>query len=1169
MPGKSFTKDLYRSIFKSRARFLSIMAIITLGVGFFAGINATEPDMILSADQYYREHNLADFHLISPLGFKDEDIVNVRKTTGVAAVQEAYTKDVFLTSTAGTTSTVRLYSYDPADSTGQPGISTPEVIEGRLPERIGEMAIETGNHVPDEIRIGSRVTLSVPTDDELRDSLKTGTFIVVGRISSPMYITFERGQTNIGDGSVGFFAYIAKTSFAMDKITDLFVRTKSSPALAAYSAAYKDHLVPIQDAFEKLGKDAIGAETQKLRDELEKGKAELQLNKDKAERELADGEQKLLDAEKKITDGEQKLSANETKYTQELADKKTLLETGRSELNQGKTTYFENYKKWLDGYAAYVDGQARLNESSQKLDAAKAQIDQGENELAASKSQLDSAKSQLDGLAQMIQALKAVRDNLPPDGTALTQAEFDQVIAAISTISPELAGGLSLSILYDDPYAVTKIRGTLDQQINSLEQTLSVQMQQYNGGLDQYNAGADKIADARQQYEDGLASYQDGLDQLNASKAELDNGKAQLDAAKVTIDENEKKLITGEAALPKGEVDLQAELAKARRELADGRLKLNEGRATYETEKADALQKIADAEVKIRDAGQKILEIPDEWYVLTRDGNPGYAGYGEDARRVGSVAKVFPLFFFLVAALVCLTTMTRMVEEQRIQIGTLKALGYSTLTISSKYLIYALAASLSGALIGLAIGFRLFPGVIMNAYGMMYQIPNRLTPDHALYAAISIFIAVVTTVAATLMAILSELRAHPAVLMQPKAPKPGKRILLERIQPIWKRLSFSHKVTARNLFRYKRRLLMTVIGIAGCTALLVTGFGLRDSINAIMGKQFDEIFIYDGLMVVDTEKDAAQRDTAQILGKNAQVTAYLDVLNETVSGLVPDSSRSYEVNLIVPSDTTAFKNFYDLHERVSRQKIDLPAEGAVISEKLASLLDVKKGGTITYRDSENRTYTVTVTAITENYLTHYLYMSPQAFDKLTYRTPVYNTAVFNLKDAAGIDRKAFKEYLLSYDGVLGAVFTLSMAEEFTKTINSLNVVVLVLILSAGALAFVVLYNLTNINITERIREIATIKVLGFRDKEVSAYVYRENMILTIIGTLAGLVLGFALHRFVMGTMEIDTMMFGKDIKWLSYVMSIALTMTFSIIVNIFMFYHLKKVNMVESLKSIE
>lgn len=1169
MTQKSFFKDLRRSIFKTRARFLSIMAIIALGVGFFAGINATQPDMLLSANKYYRDQNLSDFRLVSPLGFKDSDIQAVREVSGVSQVQTGYAKDLFFSTEAGDAATVRIFSYDAASSADQPMLNKPVVIEGRLPENSGEIAIETGRNVPDSIAIGSQVTLTLPVGEALEDYLKTASYTVVGRINSPLYINFERGQTNIGDGSIGFYAYIARADFLMEKVTDVYVRTSESLELSAYTDAYQDHLKPVQGALETMGQAAILADTQLLRDELALNKAKLLDSKTKAETELAAGEKKLQDAALAISEGETELSANESKYTKQLADQKAELKKAKADLEAGWLLYYEKNDFWIASNQSYLSGLDELNRSKIQLDQVQLQIDQAESTQAAAKAQLDAAKSQLDALQASINGLKTVRQTLPAEVPGMTEPEFAQLISDTRVYSTDLADSILTNFKYDDPDLLSELTQAFDTTIAQSEASYAAGLADYNAGMAQYQAGMKLIADSKLQYSAGLLAYQSGIAKLAEAKTQLDSGRVELDQGKLVLEQSAAKIKSGESALKKGERDLQAELADARVKLDEAKQSLAEGRTEFEAEKADALLQISDAETKIRDAERMIIEIPDQWFVLNRDANPGYAGYWDDAKRIGAVASVFPLFFFLVAALVCLTTMTRMVEEERVQIGTLKSLGYSTLKIASKYLVYALLASLIGALGGLAVGFAVFPAVIMNAYGMMYQIPDRLLPYHLNYAVISVLIAVVTTVAASLMATLQELRATPAVLMKPKAPKPGKRIFLERIKPLWKRLSFSKKVTARNIFRYKRRLLMTVIGIAGCTALLLTGLGIRDSVTAIMGKQFKEIFVYDGLIALDTEIDAAKIEPSLIFGTNPEVKSYQKVMNETVSAMSDGSGRSFEVTLLVPENPDALPAYYDLHERSNGQKLSLSGNGAIITEKLANLLKVRAGDTISWRDSENRTYRVAIAGIAENYLTHYIYLSPDYFDQITFRTPQYNMLVFNLENAAKLDEKTFKEELLSREGVLAVMFTKNIADDFSRSLNSLNYVVLVLILAAGALAFVVLYNLTNINITERIREIATIKVLGFRDKEVSAYVYRENMILTGIGTAGGLVMGFILHRFVMGTMEIDTMMFGKNIQPLSFLLAIALTLSFTIVVNVFMYYHLRKVNMVQSLKSVE
>ncbi len=1124
MNQKSFRKDLFRSIFKSKARFLSIMAIIAMGVGFFAGIKATEPDMILSADQYYQQHNLSDFHIISPLGFRDEDIAAVQAIDGIEQVQTGYAKDYFTTTTTGTEYTTRFFSYDRNDA-GQTMINQPALIDGRLPEKSGEIVIEQGKLITEKIPLGSRITVSLPADEQVGDTLKTAVFTVVGHADSPLYISFERGQSNIGDGSINLFAYIIETDFTMEKITDLYIRTTESSQLMAYSDAYAASIQPIQDVLDTLGEQTIALQTQDLRTELDDNKTELQDSKTTAETELADGAQKLADAAQAIRDGEQELLDQDALYNQQLADQRALLDQGLAGVAQGNAQYAVNLALWQQGVADYEDGVIQS-------DAAKVALDQ-------SLIQLGQLQGAIDGLT-------ALRATLPADSLVMTDTELALFIANVDVFAPDLADVLTLTCHADDPALLATLTGTIGPAIAQM--------------------AADKAL-GQAAYDAGMTQYQVGEVQLAAAKAELDASELQLDQARIQLDQSAIDLAAGEAALTQGEKVLRHKLADARRKLADAKVELADGQAEYEMQKADALKEIADAEVKIQDAELALLEIPDHWFVLNRDSNPGYAGYGDDANRIGAVAQVFPLFFFLVAALVCLTTMTRMVEEERTQIGTLKALGYGTLTISSKYLVYSLLASVSGSVIGLLVGFQLFPGVIMKTYAMMYRIPVQLTPFNLEFATIAVLIAVVTTTAAALLATLQELRAVPAVLMQVKAPKPGKRIFLERIKPIWKRLTFTHKVTARNIFRYKARLLMTVIGIAGCTSLLLTGFGLRDSVNAIMEKQFSEIFVYDGLIALDTDKTTSGSDLAAIL-EQPEVTATMDAHNETVTA-VATGGREYEINLLVPDASANLTEFYDLHNRLTKARITLPAEGAVVTEKLTELLGIGVGDLITFRDADNRTYQVKVASIAENYLTHYIYLSPAAFTAATLRTPQANTVVFNLADPTALDSKAFKEDLLSNEQVLVVMLTQNLATDFNKMISSLNYVVLVLILSAGALAFVVLYNLTNINITERIREIATIKVLGFRDREVSAYVYRENMILTFIGTAAGLVLGFFMHKFVMGTMEIDTMMFGKDVNWTSYIFSVVLTVSFSVIVNIFMYYHLRKINMVESLKSIE
>ena len=1158
---QSFYKELVRSIWQSRGRFFSVMAIIFLGVSFFAGINATEPDMVLSADKYFKEQRLSDLRIFSPLGFKEEDLASLRQQPGVAVVQKGYSKDLFFTTSSGTTSIVRLLSYEPSSFAGQDGVNIPYLVDGRLPEKSGEVMLVTGG-LPAELALGSTVTVTAPGAEELSAILAVEQFTVVGFIHSPLYITYERGQTNIGDGSIDYIAYALEEDFKLAAYNEAYVLLQDTDKELAYSAAYEALLAEPQAAVEKLGRQAMARDTRALRAELEEGKQTFLAEKREAEKKLAEVQQELDAAERALIEGEARLKEQEKRYTKEMAAAKVELALGKEALEQGKLQYFDGYAAWLEGYNQYQDGRADLLEAKAELDDAKVRLEAGERELEAARSELENAKQQLNYMQNIIALLREIEAGLPDSEGGLTEEELRELKARLEQIDPALAALLENY----DPNLINSLRSALQETIAELEKQYETGRKQLEEGERQLAAAEKTLQENRKLYEEGWQAYQDGLRKLSSSKKELEQGKIELDRARKEIAENSLRLLQGERELLTAEAELQVSLAAGREELESGKEELAAGREVFLQEKEEALQKIAEAEAEIKEAERRLLELPQGWFVYTRDGNPGYTGYGDDAARVGAVAKIFPLFFFLVAALVCLTTMTRMIEEERTQIGTLKALGYGTWIISAKYLVYALLASMTGSILGFAVGFQLFPKLIMTIYGAMYDIPHLLCPFHLNYALISLAIAILTTVVAALAACLATLQATPAQLMQPKAPKPGKRIFLERLPFFWERLGFIQKVTARNIFRYQKRFWMTVLGISGCTALLLTGYGIRDSVNVITDKQFADIFLYDGIVIVDADRET---DLNRLLAESSEINTYTSALMEVVTVYQQQGNKGYEANLLVPEHEGNFINFFALQERVSGNPLPLTAEGAVVTEKLAQLLDVSSGDRLIYRDTDNRTYEFVVAGIAENYFGHHLFMSQEYFDAVTLREPRYNAGIFTLQSADNFDDRQFRESLLAEDGVVGITLTSSFQTTFRDTLKSLDYVVWILILAAGALNFVVLYNLTNINITERLREIATIKVLGFRDGEVASYVYRENMILSLLGTLLGLVLGIILHRFVIETMEVDNMMFGKNILPVSFLYAVLLTILFSVLVNFIMYFKLRQVDMVESLKSVD
>ncbi|WP_042202800.1 FtsX-like permease family protein [Paenibacillus camerounensis] len=623
----------------------------------------------------------------------------------------------------------------------------------------------------------------------------------------------------------------------------------------------------------------------------------------------------------------------------------------------------------------------------------------------------------------------------------------------------------------------------------------------------------------------------------------------------------------GEAELAKGRAELEAaeqQLAQAAGQLTEEQRQAQAGAGSGAAEQLEAArEELAEGEAQLA-----ALTLP-KIYVTDRNANPGYAEYKDNADRLSAIASVFPVFFFLIAALVSLTTMTRMVEEHRLQIGTLKALGYGNRDIMAKFLVYGTLASLAGAAVGLAVGFTLLPAIIFDAYSSLYNLPDLIKSFYPSYSIISIIVALVCTTLTAWFAARVELRGNAAVLMRPKAPKSGQRILLERITFVWKRLSFVQKVTARNLFRYKQRMFMTVFGVAGCTALILTGFGLKDSIGSIAPKQFGVIMKYDALVALQTDATAeAQQSYEQLISGEPAIAGTLDVAQETMTARA-SGVNDQDVYLFVPEAADSLSDYVSLQDRSTGEARKLTDEGVIISEKLAKLYGLKAGDTLTLADSKNEPFGLLVTGITENYVMHYAYMTPAYYTSVFGKEPVFNTSLLNYNAPDSAWEEQFGERLTANGRVAAVSFSSSVGTAFDDTMKSMDVVTLVLIVSAAALAFVVLYNLTNINVSERIRELSTIKVLGFYDNEVTMYIYRENILLTLLGIAAGSGLGIVLHSFVLQTAELDATMFAPVIEWPSYIYAAVLTMLFSGIVMAFMHIKLKRIHMIEALKSVE
>ncbi|MBR4622420.1 MAG: FtsX-like permease family protein [Ruminococcus sp.] len=926
-------KDTAREIRRSLSRFLSILAIIALGCGFFAGVKATMPDMVSTAEDYFKDKKLMDAKLVSSVGFKSEDVQAVRHADGVKAACPGYSADLFYY--YNEQNVVLKFMSLPDNTFEDQKLNTPTVLEGRLPEKAGECAVEVKMNSPDTFKVGEKLVLTSPYEDkDISEILSTDSFEIVGIVTSPLYIGYERDNSNVGSGKVLAYVMVNEESFVLDYYSELFIDLEGLEDLDPFSDEYKDAVAekaePARQAFEASVKARYDSSIKDAQDKLEKGQKDI----DKLEKIMA-------------------MSSEE------------------------------------------------LSASVEKLENAQKQLDQ----------QLD------DGSLTGAEAL-------------LARAQLIQLNDTIEL---------------------------LRERFDALE----------SGDTEK------------------LAAFTEKLD---TAKNELEKGKADL------------------AAVP---------------------------------------------ELKI--------------LVQDRFTSTDYASFRGDADKIDAIAKVFPAFFILIAALVTLTTMTRMVEEHRIQIGSYKALGYSSIHVISKYLVYAFLASVIGSVIGTVIGLQVFPKIIYDSYKIMYNIPKLNTPFRPWYLFWCMLASVLCTGLAVIYASLKTLRAQPSQLMRPAPPASGRRVALERIGFIWNRLGFLMKVTVRNLLRYKKRFFMTLFGVAGCTALIITGFGLKHSISTIADKQFGEIFDYSATVVLSAEDNASAKAALNKAESFPEVDRCM--LFSSTSGDAEANGTIQSVNLVVPKNADEMKDYVNLRSVSSDENLTVGGSDAIITEKLSMMLSIGKGDSFTLELPDKSPVELKVKDIAKNYALHYVYISEELYSELYSEEPLYKMMYVNTAEDA--DESAFKEKIVSDSDFLGISYKNESSKGFLNSVDSLDSIVLLLIFCAGLLAIIVLYNLANINITERVREIATIKVLGFSDGETSAYIFRENVISAIIGMLIGLLLGKILHYFVVITSEVDIVLFNRELVWWAYLFGVLITALFTGLVNLVLHFRLRRIDMVESLKSVE
>lgn len=1155
---KTLFKNTIREILNSKARFLSILAIIALGVGFFAGIKSTAPSMNNMAQNYYSDTNLMDFRLMSTVGIDDEDIKEIKSLESVTDVMPSYSADV-ITVFGNTSSVVHLMSL-PEKYKDNNLMNDVNLIDGRMPEKSGEILVEKGNYSGKKLAIGDKVKVDKKAGDtNTEDILNTLEYTVVGIVQSPLYISHERGSTTIGNGKIALYMYVLPEAFKVEKYTELYVKTiYSNDGISPFSDEYENGINEVKEEIEQItdhlsnvfNTDVIG----KAEKEINDGWKDYNKEKDSANKKLESSRQELEDAQKT--------------YDEEISSAQNQLNDAQSQITQGE----EEFSKSLDEFNKQIsDGQSEINSSEKQLNDAKLAYDIARKEFDEN---ISLAQEKIDaGFEQYKTAYDTYYDLVKPYmiyELSTLQLSLEQVNAQITGLEKQLE-----QLSPASPDEIAKI-----EEIKAQLAILYYQQSSLQDGIDQLNY---TMYVAEQELDNTKMQIEISQNQLETEKA---SGEVQLQQALLKIQQGDSQLQSGKAELENaqalGSVKLKEaqdelsgaieELQKAKLEFEEqktsGKNKIDDGWAQYNDAMATAQEKLTEAERKLQDAQSELDKVSDaKWYIFTRDNNPGYSDFLQNTNRVDAVASVFPTFFLLVAVLVCLTTMTRLIEEKRTEIGTLKALGYSNKSIIGKFMMYSSLAGVIGSVIGIVAGECTLPFIIYNAYRSLYSMADLVLIIDWTSVIAGFIAAMLCTVTVSLVICMKNLKHSPASLMRPKAPKAGKRILLERITVFWKHLGFTSKVTARNLFRYKARLLMTIVGVAGCTALIVAAFGLLDSISALTEKQYGEIDKYSAIIAL--EKQGSEQENQSLItaiSEDTRITDY-SLIKQTLVTVKNDKAvKDKNTSIVVPQNLDSFKNLLSLHTRIGHNPLELNDDSVIITEKMATELGVKAGDKVAVV-LDDKEVNVTVDSICENYIYNYVYMTPEMFSKTFGEEVQYNCMY--IKDTDSSLENEIAHTYIDRDDVVSVSFMTAALKDFNKMLNSLNMVVLVLIICAGTLAFVVLYNLTNINMEERVREIATIKVLGFYNKETAAYIYRENIVLTILGTVVGLLLGIMLTGFIVTTVEVDNIMFGKDIYFTTYLYATGLTFFFSLVVNIFMYFKMKKIDMVESLKSIE
>lgn len=1163
-------KSTFREIKQSFGRFMAIFAIIALGVSLFSGLKVLQPAMVKTTDTYLKEKQFYNYRLLSTLGFEQEDVDFLASKEDVRAIEGAVSFDILCMQ--GNENTFVLKAYNLPEN-----INDVELLSGRMPEKENECLVDSA--VFTEEKLGEKIILSLDNEEDDLENFAYREYTITGIAQSPNYIQTERGTTSLGNGKITGFVYIPLDGFDVDYFTEILLKFDEDDVI--FSDEYEAYMDAKKAEWEMFAQEAADLRYERIvvkaeeeladaKKEFEEEKADAEKDLEEARIELANAKAELLDGDRKLAEGKKELADGK----QKIIDGRKELETNREKLVDAQEELAEGEKELEKGFTELEENQKLLEKNEAELAVGLLQLEEGQMQLNEQSAILTAAAEELTSAHNAIDTLQVQLETYKPQLAFMTPEQQEALLIPLEQAVDQVLIGLSQDQTSMDQE--TEQTGlTVDQRVLVLEEKLAVAKEKVVAQETTVAQGKEQIASAQAEIDKNKAELEAGVQQLAAGKEQLDSGKAQLEAAQRDLKTGKKELQKGLEAISDAEKELadaeaevldgEAELKKNEQKLADGWKEYYDGLEEYEEGYAEFLTEIADAEAEIADAEAEIADIEKpETFVLGRETNVGYVCFENDSAIVDGIANVFPVFFYAVAALVCITTMNRMVEEQRTQIGVLKALGYSQASIMGKYLFYSGSAAISGCIVGYFFGTWLFPLVIWFAYGSMYDVAPIIYVFDAGILAFSLLVSIACSMGTTYLTCRRELSEVAAELMRPKAPKAGKRVFLERIPFVWKRMKFLHKVSYRNVFRYKKRFFMMVIGISGCTGLVLTGFGVQDSIANIANDQYDRIQVYD-INVMLT--DEVTEDTDELINNIAgdQIREYIYVMEKTMDLTTDDAVKG--VSLVAIDEKNEIAPYVSLPD-VNGDILEFPGLGeCILTDKLARTFELKVGDVITLTDENNHSMELTLAGIAENYLSNFVYMTTQTYEKAKGEPAEVKSIYLNIKDknlAHQVTADLMKE-----EEVASAMVSSDSKNRFTSMIESLDLLVVVVIVCAAFLAFIVLYNLTNINITERIREIATIKVLGFYKNETASYIFRENLILTFIGALVGLGLGKLFHAFVMSQVQVDQVSFAVRILPISYLYSVLITFVFAFVVNLFMGKKLDRVSMTESLKSVD